>query len=124
MAEPRPVFLDLRRIRLPAPGLMSILHRVSGVLMVLAIPLFAALFAKALSGEQGFRDAGALLGSLAGKLMLFVLAWGLLHHLLAGLRYLALDIGWGLERERARLTARTVLYAAVTLTLAGAVVLR
>ena len=124
MTNRRPVYLDLRHIRLPVPGLMSILHRVSGVLMVLAIPFFSALFARALASEDGFYAVSALLGGLPGQLMLVVLAWGLLHHLLAGLRYLALDLGWGLEREQARLTARAVLYAAVALTLAGVVVLR
>jgi succinate dehydrogenase / fumarate reductase cytochrome b subunit len=124
MTKRRPVYLDLRRIRLPVPGLMSILHRVSGVLMVLAIPLFAALFAQSLSSETSFQAVSAWFDGVPAQLMLVVLAWGLLHHLFAGLRYLALDLGWGLEREQARLTARAVLYGAVALTLVGMVILR
>lgn len=124
MVKSRPVFLELWRIRLPIPGVVSILHRVSGVLMVLAIPVFAALFAQALSGTAGFASAQALAGSLLGQFGLLLLAWSLLHHLLAGIRYLALDLGWGLDRPTARKTAWTTVYSALALTLIGAVVLR
>ena len=124
MVKSRPVFLELWRIRLPIPGVVSILHRVSGVLMVIAIPVFAALFANALSGSAGFDAAAALAGSLLGQLTLLLLGWSLLHHLLAGIRYLALDLGWGLDRPTARKTAWTALYSALALTLIGAVVLR
>ncbi|MBK5929010.1 succinate dehydrogenase, cytochrome b556 subunit [Halochromatium salexigens] len=124
MVNSRPVFLELWRIRLPIPGVVSILHRVSGVLMVLAIPVFAALFAQALSGSAGFAATAALASSALGQLALLLLGWSLLHHLLAGLRYLALDLGWGLDRPSARKSAWTTLYSALALTLIGAVVLR
>jgi succinate dehydrogenase / fumarate reductase cytochrome b subunit len=123
MASSRPVFLELWRIRLPIPGVVSILHRVSGVLMVLAIPVFAGLFAQALSGASGFASVAALAGGLIGKLVLLILAWALLHHLLAGLRYLALDLGWGLDRSAARTSAWATLFGALALTLAAALVL-
>ncbi len=124
MVKSRPVFLELWRIRLPIPGVVSILHRLSGVLMVLAIPVFAALFGQALSGTTGFAAAEALAGSPLGQLGLLLLGWSLLHHLFAGIRYLALDLGWGLDRPIARKTAWTTLYSALALTLIGAVVLR
>lgn len=124
MVKSRPVFLELWRIRLPIPGVVSILHRLSGVLMVIAIPVFAALFANALSGSTGFDSAAALASNPLGQLALLVLGWSLLHHLLAGIRYLALDLGWGLDRPTARKTAWTALYSALALTLVGAVVLR
>lgn len=124
MVKSRPVFLELWRIRLPIPGVVSILHRLSGVLMVIAIPVFAALFANALSGSTGFDSAATLANSPLGQLALLVLGWSLLHHLLAGIRYLALDLGWGLDRPTARKTAWTALYSALALTLVAAVVLR
>jgi len=124
MVKSRPVFLELWRIRLPIPGVVSILHRLSGVLMVLAIPIFAALFARALSDGTGFASAAAWAASPLGQLALLLLGWSLLHHLLAGIRYLALDLGWGLDRPTARKTAWISLYGALALTLVGAVVLR
>ncbi|MBK1723708.1 succinate dehydrogenase, cytochrome b556 subunit [Thiocystis violacea] len=112
MQTSRPVFLDLRRIKLPLPGVVSILHRVGGVLMVLSIPFSAALFHQALSGPEGFAATVAFLSSWPIELALLVLTWGLLHHLLAGIRHLLLDIGIGLDRPVARKTAWVVLAGA------------
>jgi succinate dehydrogenase / fumarate reductase cytochrome b subunit len=122
MTTKRPVFLDLTRIRLPVPGVVSILHRISGVLMVLALPVFAALFALALTGPDGFAAAAGFVGHPLIKLGLLVMAWALLHHLFAGLRYLVIDLGWGVDRPTARKTAWTALSAALVVTVAGAAV--
>jgi succinate dehydrogenase / fumarate reductase cytochrome b subunit len=119
MKPKRPVFLDLWRIKLPAMGLASILHRVSGILMVLSIPVFAYLFRQSLDGSQGFAAASASLTSWPMRLMLLVLAWSLLHHLFAGVRYLTLDLGLGLEREAARRSAQMVIGAAVAVLVLG-----
>jgi succinate dehydrogenase / fumarate reductase cytochrome b subunit len=119
MQTSRPVFLDLWRIKLPATGIVSILHRISGVLMVLAIPAAAVLFHEALSGPDGFAAAAGLLASWPVRLALLVLAWGLLHHLFAGVRYLLLDLGIGLERAAARQSAWTAIIAAVAVLVIG-----
>lgn len=115
MQTSRPVFLDLWHIKLPLPGVVSILHRVSGVLMVLSIPVAAILFDQALSGPKGFAATAAFLDLWPIKLALLVLIWGLLHHLLAGIRHLTLDIGVGLDRPVARKTAWAVLVGAPVL---------
>lgn len=119
MHTTRPVFLDLWRIKLPATGIVSILHRVSGVLMVLAIPAAAILLHLALSGPQGFEAAVGFLHNGLVRLALLVLAWALLHHLFAGVRYLLLDIGIGLERPAARRSAWTAMVAAVAVLVVG-----
>ena len=121
MKPKRPVFLELWRIKLPAMGLASILHRVSGVLMVLSIPLFAHLFHQSLAGPDGFASAAATLTSWPMRLFLLVLGWSLLHHLLAGVRFLALDLGLGVERETARRSAQLVIGAAVAFLILGVV---
>lgn len=125
MTTNRPVFLELWRIRLPVPGVVSILHRVSGVLMVLSIPVFTALFAQALTGPEGFAASAAFVGHPLVKLVLLVLAWSVLHHLIAGIRYLLIDLGWGVDLPTARLTAWGALFSAlaVTLVVAGGMVL-
>ncbi|NCA71295.1 MAG: succinate dehydrogenase, cytochrome b556 subunit [Sphingobacteriia bacterium] len=109
MQTTRPVFLDLWRIKLPISGIVSILHRISGILMVLTIPVAALLFHRALSAPEGFVAVAALLDTWPARLLLLVLTWSLLHHLFAGIRYLLLDLGFGLERAAARLSARIVL---------------
>jgi succinate dehydrogenase / fumarate reductase cytochrome b subunit len=123
MKPKRPVYLDLWRIKLPAMGLVSILHRVSGALLVLAIPLFAHLFHQSLGGAEGFAAATATLTAWPMRLVLLLLGWSFLHHLFAGIRYLALDLGLGLEREAARASARTVIAAALVVLIIGGRVL-
>ncbi|NEV61175.1 succinate dehydrogenase, cytochrome b556 subunit [Thiorhodococcus minor] len=115
MQTSRPVFLDLWRIKLPLPGLVSILHRLSGVLMILSIPVAAILFHQALSSPEGFAATAAFLDFWLIQLAILALTWSLLHHLLAGIRHLGLDIGVGLDRPVARKTAWVVLIGAPVL---------
>jgi succinate dehydrogenase / fumarate reductase cytochrome b subunit len=113
MHTTRPVFLDLWRIRLPATGYVSILHRISGVLMVISIPVGAILFDQAVSGPEGFAAAAAFFDHWFTHLWLLALAWSLLHHLFAGIRYLLLDLRIGLDRAASRASAWAVIIAAV-----------
>lgn len=119
MQTTRPVFLDLWRIKLPLSGVVSILHRISGVVMVLTIPVAAILFHQALSGPEGFALVAGILDFWLVKLVLVVLAWSLLHHLFAGIRYLLLDLGLGLDRSAARRSAMIALAAAIAVLVVG-----
>ena len=119
MQTTRPVFLDLWRIKLPLAGVVSILHRISGVVMVLTIPVAAILFHQALSGPEGFALVAGILDVGLVKLVLVVLAWSLLHHLFAGIRYLLLDLGLGLDRSAARRSAMIALAAAIAVLVIG-----
>ena len=113
----RPVFLNLFQIRLPIPGVVSIAHRISGVLLFLAIPVFLLLFQRSLQGEAGFSQTLTWLQSPLVMLMTLVVVWSLLHHWLAGIRYLFIDLDVGVERMAARRTAWVVLVLAPVLTL-------
>ncbi|MCU7915645.1 MAG: succinate dehydrogenase, cytochrome b556 subunit [Candidatus Thiodiazotropha sp. (ex Gloverina cf. vestifex)] len=113
----RPVFLNLMKIRLPVAGVMSIIHRATGVVMVVAIPLLVYLLDLSLSGDAGFADTVSLFGNGLVKLMLFLFLWGLMHHLLAGIRYLLIDIDIGVEKPLFRQTAWGVIVAAPVLAL-------
>jgi succinate dehydrogenase / fumarate reductase, cytochrome b subunit len=115
--KPRPVFLDLTKIRLPIAGIMSIIHRATGVVMVLAIPLLIYLLDLSLSSAEGFADAKAIFTNGFVKLLLFLFLWGLMHHLLAGIRYLLIDIDVGVEKPLFRQTAWAVMLVAPLLAL-------
>jgi succinate dehydrogenase / fumarate reductase cytochrome b subunit len=117
-SKPTPKYLNLLQIRLPPGGVASIAHRISGVLMFLAVPPLAWLFAQSLAGEAGFQTAVAYLESWPGKLVSLLLVWSLSHHLLAGVRHLLLDIEIGLDRASARASAWLVNLGA--LAMAGA----
>ena len=94
----RPVYLDLPRIRLPLPGIVSILHRVSGALLFLAgIPLLLAGVAASLGSAEAFAELKAGLAHPVAKLVLIGFVWAYLHHLCAGIRYLLLDLHKGID---------------------------
>ena len=115
--QQRPVHLNLVRIRLPIGGIMSIIHRLTGVFMFLAVPFLIYLLDRSLISEQGYQDAIATLHSPIGILLLFGLMWSLSHHLLAGIRYLLIDVDIGVEKEPARRSALAVTVAGPVLAL-------
>lgn len=117
MAQTRPKYLNLLQIRLPLPGFVSILHRISGALLFVLIPFGLYVLQASLESAQRY---AALKGAFAHpfvKLVVVGAAWAYLHHLCAGLRFLAIDLGYGTDLARARAGAAAVLVVSVVLTL-------
>lgn len=109
----RPVFLDLARIHLPVTAVLSIGHRITGVLMILLIPLLAFLFDRSLAGEEGYDFVVSLLQGNAFRALLLIVIWLFMHHFLSGLRYLLIDLDIGVDVQSARFTAWLVLAGGV-----------
>jgi succinate dehydrogenase / fumarate reductase cytochrome b subunit len=114
--RPRPKFLDLWAIRLPLAGFVSILHRLSGALLFLALPALIAMFALSLESPEGFERASRLMRQPMIAIPLFGLAWAYMHHFCAGIRFLLLDLHIGLDKEGARKSAVAVLAVSLSLT--------
>ena len=113
MKQNRPKNLDLTKIKLPITAQVSILHRISGVLLFLSIPFFIYLLQLSLSNEQGYAEAVALVDNLFVKLVLFVLLWALMHHLLAGIRFLLIDVDIGVKIDAARKSAKHAIISGI-----------
>lgn len=105
----RPAYLNLLRIRLPVGGVVSILHRVTGTLLVLLLPLFLYLLQRSLTDPDAFAQIAATFGSPAGRVAVFVVTLMLAHHFFAGIRHLLLDIDIGIGRIASRRGAWLVL---------------
>ncbi len=112
----RPVFLEIPNIRLPIPGIVSILHRISGVILFVMLPVLLYLLSGTLSRESAFETYRAIVSNPLVKLILIGVLWAYLHHLLAGVRFLFLDAHKGLELNTARNTAKLAFTAALVLT--------
>jgi succinate dehydrogenase / fumarate reductase cytochrome b subunit len=122
VVKPRPVYLNLARIRLPLPGLVSILHRVSGAaLFVFAIPLVLFAVQTSLESADGFANLKSMFSHPLCKLFLIGLLWAYLHHFFAGIRYLLLDLHVGDDLKPARQSSVAVLGVSLALTLIIAV---
>lgn len=116
MQKQRPKHLDLPKIRLPIPGVVSILHRVSGAAMFLAIPFVICLLQGSLSSAEQFQSYKAVVGHPLIKIILLGLLWAFMHHATAGVRFLFLDMHKGTELHTARATAKAVIFVSLALT--------
>jgi len=118
--KPRPKYLSLSallfEIRLPLPGWVSILHRVSGLLLFLAVLWLLFMLDRSLSSEAGFESVRRYAGLPLVKVSLLLLVWAYCHHFCAGIRFLFLDLDKGGDLATARLTSVIVLVASIALT--------
>lgn len=116
---------DIVRYRLPAAGVVSIIHRISGAVLFMLTPLLVWLFASSVSSESAFAEIRLVMAQGAGvlpgwsiRLVLWILIGAGLAHALAGLRHLWMDATHRLSAEHARSTALVVLSASAALWLA------
>lgn len=117
-------FTDLPRYRLPAAGIVSILHRVSGVLMFALMPFIIWMFDRSISSELSFAKFTSAFNQglwiFPGwfiKLVVLALIWAYLHHFIAGLRHLYMDVTHRLSNEFGKSTALVTLALSILLTL-------
>ena len=129
LAKQRPEFRninalhDLPSYRLPAAGIVSILHRISGVIMLALLPFVIWLFDTSLSSEYSFARFTAAfnigIGFVPGwfiKLVTLALIWAYLHHLIAGLRHLYMDMCHAVSKEFGKSSAVFTLVVSLGLT--------
>jgi succinate dehydrogenase / fumarate reductase cytochrome b subunit len=122
-AKPRRQFKNIHvsqilKYRLPPAGQVSILHRVSGAMLFLMLPLvILPLFAMSFTTESGFNALAGVVGHPIMKLVLLALLWGFSHHFCAGIRYLVLDLHHGLDKHSAQKSAGAVFGVSLALTL-------
>ena len=129
--RPRPEFRninalsDLPTYRLPPAGWVSILHRISGAIMFLLMPFIIWMFDTSVSSEISFAKFTNVFGVGVGfvpgwffKLVALALIWAYLHHFIAGLRHLWMDINHAVSKEFGRSSAIVTLSLGTLLTLA------
>jgi succinate dehydrogenase / fumarate reductase cytochrome b subunit len=103
----RPKNLDLPTIRLPLPGILSIIHRISGAGLFLLLPFLLWLFQSSLTSPETFASVKGVVGHPLAKIVLLGLIWFYMHHFCAGIRYLLLDLHKGLNSRRRACRARS-----------------
>ena len=116
--RPRPVYLNLLAIRMPAPAVVSILHRASGALLFLiGLPVTLWALQASLGSAEVFDALRTFVARPLVKLALLALVWAYLHHLFAGLRHVLQDVHVGGELKPARQSAVLTIAAALVVTL-------
>ena len=115
--QKRPVNLNIFTIRMPIPAIASILHRISGIVLFLAIPYLLWILAQSLSSESNFLALHDDLSAPLPKLILFMIAAPFIYHFIAGIRHLLMDINIGVELKSGRMTAIITILLALVLTI-------
>jgi succinate dehydrogenase / fumarate reductase cytochrome b subunit len=118
-------FKDLTTYRLPPAGWVSILHRASGLIMFLLLPFIIWMFDTSVSSEISFGKFTAAftagIGFVPGwflKLVVLALIWAYLHHFIAGLRHLWMDVSHSaVNKQFGKSSALFVLGVSIGLTL-------
>jgi succinate dehydrogenase / fumarate reductase cytochrome b subunit len=115
---------DLRNYRLPPAGIVSILHRVSGLLMFVLMPFIIWMFDTSVTSEVSFESFRSVFVAGAGfipgwfvKLVALGLIWGYLHHFIAGVRHLWMDMTHSVSKEQGHSSALITLVLGTLLTL-------
>lgn len=108
---------QILKYRLPLAGKLSILHRVSGAILFLALPVvLLPLFDKSLTSELSFQEMQGLVSNPLVKIVLLGLIWSYMHHFCAGIRYLMLDAHMGTDKYAAQKSAGVVFAFSLGLT--------
>jgi succinate dehydrogenase / fumarate reductase cytochrome b subunit len=131
LAKKRPEFrninalTDLPTYRLPAAGIVSILHRISGLIMFLLLPLLVWMFDTSVSSEISFAKFSAAFNVGLGfvpavlvKVVVLGLIWAYLHHLIAGVRHVYMDVCHAVTKEFGKSSAVFTLVVSLGLTAA------
>lgn len=95
MNKQRPVNLDLTTISFPVTAISSILHRITGVFLVIGIPILLWLFGASLESKEGFNEASSYITTGFGKFMYWAILSSIAYHIIAGVRHLLMDAGIG-----------------------------
>ena len=117
LTNKRPVYLNLFKIKLPLMGMVSFAHRISGILLFLAIPFGVYLLHLSTVSAAGFDEVIILLDSPLVKLINTSLIWSISHHFFAGIRFLLMDVELGVEKQSAINSAKLVVLLELVATL-------
>jgi len=106
----RPKNLNLMTIRLPINAVVSILHRASGIVLFLLLPLLLWALQTSVKNENSYLALAGLTQHWLAKLIFIGLSWAFFHHFFAGLRHLGQDVHWMTSLQKARFSGRVVLW--------------
>lgn len=109
MKNNRPIQLDLLRLRFPVTAIVSILHRVTGLILFLVLPFVFYYLSSALGSQAQFEQVSHLFSRAPGNIFLWCATMAAVYHVLAGLRHIVMDCGYGESRLVARLTSWSLL---------------
>ena len=117
----RPINLALTTIHFPLPAIISILHRISGVIIFFAIPILLWMLQASLSSASGFYTLQHCMESVTMRFIVWGILSALLYHVVAGVRHLLMDAGFFGSLAAIRLSSKISLIIAIIMILIAGV---
>lgn len=111
----RPVNLDLGSMKYPPMAIVSILHRISGLVLFLLLPMMLYFLCLSLRSAESFAHLQTLLTSPYCKVLLWGFSAAFVYHLIAGIRHMMMDLGFGEGLHAGRVSANVVIVLAIIL---------
>ena len=121
MKTNRPVNLDLSTVKFPMTAIVSILHRISGVVLLGGVLVLLYMLDMSLSSEETFNRLGEMLAMPVAKLVVWLVLAALSYHFVAGVRHLIMDMGIGESLKGGKLGAKLTLVLSIILILLAGV---
>ena len=98
-------------------SLVSISHRITGIINIIGITLICLWASLLILGENNYEIIGTLLNSLIGKFIILSLTWSFCFQILSEIRHLFMDLGYGFELKTTKITGLIVIFGSLVLTI-------
>ena len=115
--ENRPLSPHIQIYKWHISSLVSISHRITGIINILAITLICFWFALILFGESNYELTNFFLQTFFGKFMIIGITWSFSFQMLSEIRHLIMDMGYGFELQTTKITGLVVIFGSIILTI-------
>ena len=116
MENKSPLSPHIQIYRWHVSSLVSISHRITGIINIIAITLICLWASLLILGENNYEMINLFLKSLAGKFIILGITWSFSFQILSEIRHLIMDLGYGFELKMTKITGLTVIFGSIILT--------
>ena len=116
MDNKNPLSPHIQIYRWHISSLVSISHRITGIINIIAVTFFCLLASLLVFGESKFEFINLLLSSLIGKFIVLGITWSFSFQALSEIRHLIMDLGYGFELKTTKITGLIVIFGSIVLT--------
>ena len=117
MENKRPLSPHIQIYRWHVSSLVSISHRITGIINIIAITLICLWVSSIFISEKNYEMINILLSSKIGKFIILGLTWSFSFQILSEIRHLMMDLGYGFELKITRITGLIVIFGSIILTI-------
>ncbi len=117
MENKEPLSPHIQIYRWHISSLVSISHRITGIINIIAITLICLWASLLLFGESKYETIEFFLNSFAGKFIILGFTWSFLFQILSEIRHLLMDFGYGFELQTSKITGLIVIIGSIVLTI-------